>query len=37
MHSGLLNRQVLGDVFERLATHSELSNKQVLSDVLKVF
>ena len=37
MCSGLLNRQVLGDVFRRLATHSGLSNRQVLSNVLKVF
>ena len=37
MRSGLPNRQVLGDVFKRLAIHSGLSNRQVLSDVLKVF
>ena len=35
MHSGLLNRQVLGDVFERLATRSGLPNRQVLGDVFE--
>ena len=37
MCSGLLNKQVLGDVFKRLATHIELLNRQVLGDVLKAF
>ena len=37
MCSGLSNRQVLGNVFERLATHSGLLNRQVLGDVLKAF